>query len=115
MPSYIVTNGTLAPPAYQRQTPIGPLYITAHGQYLVDWGDGTVPTWAGPYEQEGHPYPDGNIAHTYDNVGIVTVTVEEVWTATWRLGAADGELTSLRTTATIHGFTIKQIQSILTG
>jgi hypothetical protein len=115
MPAYLVTNGNLAPSPYQRQTPLGPLYIIAHGSYLVDWGDGTVPTWAGPYEMEGRPYPHGNIAHTYDNVGDVTVTVQEVWTASWRLGGANGQLTELRTTATIHDFTIKQIQSILTG
>jgi hypothetical protein len=99
----------------QRQTPLGPLYITARGGYLVDWGDGTAPTWAGPYEQEGRPYPNGNISHTYDNVGTVTVTVQEMWTATWRLGAASGQLMALRTTATIHDLQIKQIQSVLTG
>ena len=81
MPAYLVTNGTLAPSPYQRQTPLGPLYITARGSYLVDWGDSTVPAWAGPYKYEGRPYPDGNISHTYDNVGTVTVTVQEVWTA----------------------------------
>jgi hypothetical protein len=115
MPAYLVTNGTLAPPPYQRQTPLGPLDITARGSYLVDWGDATGPTWAGPYWQEGRPFPNGNIAHTYDNVKTVTVTVQEVWTATWRLGSATGQLTALSTTATIPDFTIKQIQSILTG
>jgi hypothetical protein len=115
MPAYLVTNGTLAPSPYQRQTPLGPLYITAHGGYLVDWGDGMAPTWAGPYEQEGRPYPNGNISHTYDNVGTVTVTIQEIWTATWRLGAANGQLMALRTTATIPDLQIKQIQSILTG
>ncbi len=115
MPAYLVTNGTLAPSPYQRQTPLGPLRITARGSYLVDWGDSTSPDWAGPYKYEGRPYPDGNISHTYDNVGTVTVTVQEVWTATWRLGAASGQLTELRTTATIHNFEIKQVQSILTG
>ena len=115
MPAYLVTNGTLAPSPYQRQTPLGPLYITARGSYLVDWGDGTVPAWAGPYKYEGRPYPNGNISHTYDNVGTVTVTVQEVWTASWRLGAANGQLTALRTTAALHNFTIKQIESILTG
>jgi hypothetical protein len=115
LPAYLVTNGTVAPPLYERQTPLGPLSIAAHGSYLVDWGDGSGPTWTGPYLQEGRPYPDGNIAHTYDNVGTVTVTVQEVWTASWRLGAFSGQLTALRTTATIPDFTIEQIQSVLTG
>ncbi len=115
LPAYLVTNGTVAPRPYQRETPLGPLYISAHGSYLIDWGDGTPPTWTGPYQQEGRPYPNGNIVHTYDNVGTVTVTVQEIWTATWRLGAASGQLTALRTIGTIPHFTIKQIQSILTG
>ncbi len=115
MPAYLVTDGTLAPAPYQRQTPLGPLSITAHGSYLIDWGDGTSPTWSGPYQQEGLPYPNGKVVHTYDNVGTVTVTVQEVWTATWRLGAATGKLTTLRTTATIPDFAVRQVQAVLTG
>ena len=82
---------------------------------MVDWGDGTLPAWTGPYDQEGHPYPNGNISHTYDNVGAVTVMVQEVWTASWRLGAASGNLTALHTTASIPGFPVRQIQAVLTG
>jgi hypothetical protein len=82
---------------------------------MVDWGDGTVPAWTGPYEQEGRPYPNGTISHTYDNVGAVTVTVQEVWTATWRLGAAFGNLTALHTTSTIPDFPVRPVQAVLTG
>ncbi len=115
MPAYLVTDGTLAPAPYQEPTPLGPLTITAHGSYRVDWGDGTAPTWTGPYAREGSPYPNGTITHTYDNVGTVTVTIQEVWTASWRLGAATGHLTGLHTTATIPDFPIHQIQAIVTG
>lgn len=114
-PAYLVTNGTLAPAPYQRATPLGPLTIVAHGSYRVDWGDSTSPTWTGPFESEGLAYPNGNIFHTYDNAGTVTVTVQEVWTATWSLGAATGTLEALHTTATIAGFPVRQIQAVITG
>ncbi len=78
-------------------------------------GDGSLPTWTGPFAQEGRPYPDGNIVHTYDNTGTATVTVQEVWTATWALGPAHGVLGALRTSATIAGFPVQQIQAVLTG
>jgi hypothetical protein len=114
-PAYLVTTGTLAPPSYQHATPLGLLSIRAHASYQVDWGDGTSPLWAGPYTDEGLPYPDGTISHTYDNVGTVTVTVQEDWTATWALGNASGTLNALHTTATIAGFPVRQIQAVITG
>ncbi len=114
-PAYLVTNGTLTTDRFQLATPLGELTIIARGKYLVDWGDGTAPTWTGPYTTQGLPYPNGNIAHTYDNVGPVTVTVQEVWTATWTLGGAAGTLEALHTTATIAGFPIRQIQAVITG
>jgi hypothetical protein len=113
--AYLVTNGTLAPPRYQRETPLGPLSIIARASYLVDWGDGSLPTWTGPYQQEGGPYPNGTIFHTYDYTGIVTVTVRETWTATWSLGPASGVLDTLQTTATIPAFRIQQLQAVITG
>jgi hypothetical protein len=114
-PAYLVTDGTVAPARYQRPTPLGSLVITARGSYLVDWGDGTLPIWTGPYPHEGAPYPDGSIVHTYDNIGSVTVTVREVWTATWALGPAHGTLNSLETTATIAAFPVTQLQAVITG
>ena len=114
-PAYLVTNGTLAPAPYQQTTPLGPLTITARGSYLIDWGDGTLPTWAGPYRQEGRAYPNGNIFHTYDNTATLTVTVREVWTATWALGPATGALNTLQTTATIAAFPVEQLQAVITG
>ena len=111
-PAYLVTNGTLAPKAFQTTTILGPLSVTAHGSYTVHWGDGAV---SGPIETEGLPYPHGNIAHTYDNVGTVTVTVDEAWTATWSLAGAGGTLTRLRTEGTIPNFVIRQIQAVITS
>lgn len=115
MPSYLVTNGTLHPAPFRLATPLGELTVTATGQYMVDWGDGTTPTWSGPYNAEGRPYPNGNIAHTYDNTGTVTITLLENWTATWTIGPDGGTLGGLRTTATIPNFRIGQLQAVITG
>ncbi len=113
--AYLVTDGTIAPARYQRSTPLGTLTITARGSYLVDWGDGTLPLWTGPYREEGGPFPDGLISHTYDNTGTVTVIVRELWTATWALGSANGVLGALHTTATVAGFAVRQLQAVITN
>jgi hypothetical protein len=113
--AYLVTGGTVAPARFQEGTPLGPLVITARGSYLVDWGDGTLPTWTGPYREEGGPYPDGRIFHTYDSTGTVTVTVRESWTATWTLGPAHGVLGALQTAATVAGFPVQQLQAVITN
>ncbi len=113
--AYLVTDGTLTPAHYQRATPLGPLTITARGSYFVDWGDGTLPTWTGPYRQEGGPYPGGQVFHTYDFTGTVNVTVREVWTATWALGPAHGALSALHTTGTVPGFPVRQLQAVITN
>ena len=113
--AYLVTNGTTAPPAYQEQTPLGQLSIQATGSYLVDWGEGPGASWTGPYTSEGQPWPDGNITHTYDNVGVYTVTIREQWTAVWRLAGATGVLGGLATEATIPGFRAEQLQAVITG
>jgi hypothetical protein len=115
LPAYLVTDGTLHPNPYLANTPLGPLTIVATGSYLVNWGDGTSPTWAGPYGQEGRPYPNGNIAHTYDNTGFVTVTLDENWSAVWTLGPFHGVLPDLRTVAAIPNFRVSQLQAVITS
>jgi hypothetical protein len=89
--------------------------IRATGSYVVDWGDGTAPLWDGPFQAEGRPYPNGNIAHTYDNVGTVTITLRERWTATWSLGPVTGVLGGLATVATIPAFPVQQLQAVITN
>jgi hypothetical protein len=115
LPAYLVTDGSLHPRPYAENTPLGPLTIVAAGSYLVNWGDGTSPTWAGPFGREGEPYPGGNIAHTYDRTGVVTVTLDENWSATWTIGPFHGELPDLRTAATIPNFRVSQLQAVITG
>jgi hypothetical protein len=111
-PAYLVTGGSTNPAPFIRQTPLGTLTITAVGSYEVDWGDGTVPTWGGPYNTEGLPWPNGNIAHTFDNIGYFNIAVEENWTATWTLAGRSGTLNSLRTTAAIPHYHVEQVEAI---
>lgn len=114
-PAYLVTHGQTAPAPYVFTTPIGLLRITAHGRYSVDWGDASTPTWTGPYSGEGQPWPQGNITHTFEFVGSYNVLLSEGWSATWTLAGASGTLGGLRTTATIAGFPVQQVQAVITN
>lgn len=113
-PSYLETHGVLHPAPWTAATPLGPLTITASGTYFVDWGD-PVGTWSGPFTREGAPWPDGTITHVYDFVGNYTVTIRQLWTATWALGNQHGSLTQLLTQATIAGFPVEQVQAVIVG
>jgi hypothetical protein len=113
-PSYLETNGTLHPATWTTTTPLGPLRITAAGAYFVDWGD-PAGSWAGPYADEGAPWPNGTITHTYDNVGSYAITVRELWTARWQMGGQSGQLSQLQTQAVIPNFNAQQIQAVITG
>lgn len=114
-PAYLVTHGQTSPATYVFTTPIGLLKITAHGRYSVDWGDGSSPTWTGPYSTEGQPWPQGDITHTYEFVGSYNVLVTEGWSATWALAGASGTLGGLRTTAEVAGFPVQQVQAVITN
>ena len=114
-PAYLVTNGQTAPAPYVFNTPIGQLRIDAHGEYSVDWGDGSSPAWTGPYGSEGQAWPQGGIAHTYDYVGNYSVAIDESWSATWSLAGDSGRLGGLRTTAMIPGFPVQQVQAVITN
>lgn len=114
-PAYLVTNGTLSPPEYVDNTPLGRLTIDATGQYRVDWGDANPPVWNGPYSTEGEPWPDGQITHTYDYTGTYTIQLEEDWTAVWHLAGATGTLAGLHTAADIPNFEVRQLQAVITN
>ena len=114
-PAYLVTHGTVSPPEYTDNTPLGVLTIDASGQYVVDWGDSTPPSWAGPYAAEGQPWPNGQITHTYDYTGTYTIQVQEDWSAVWHLAGATGTLTGLHTTAAIPDFQVQQVQAVITN
>lgn len=97
---------------YSQATPFGPLGLTATGQYYVDWGDGQT---TGPYDVEGGPWPDGQITHTYVNVGHYDVVVTEKWSSSWHLGGESGTLSGLQTEGGIPDFRVEQIQVVISG
>ncbi len=111
--AYLVTGGTIDPAPYVDNTPLGALTVKATGQYLVNWGDSSQPTWAGPYDFEGLAYPNGQITHVYENSGIYSITVREDWSASWSLAGSTGIVSGLATSATIRNFVVKQLQTIL--
>lgn len=96
-------------------TVLGPLTITAAGETVaVDWGDGAT---TGPVSTaSGGPYPDGDITHTYVEVGTVTITVTQYWTGTWSLPAAGagGSFDDAIPRATgIGEFEVRQVQAVI--
>ncbi len=107
--AYLETHGERQH-TYTRETPFGPLVLTARGRYSVDWGDGTQ---TGPYDLEGGPWPDGQITHTYIDVGTYDVVVTEQWSATWQLGGENGTLTGLQTEGRIEDLRVEQVQAVV--
>lgn len=97
---------------YSQSTPFGPLGLAATGQYYVDWGDGQT---TGPYDVEGGPWPDGQITHTYVNVGHYDIVVTEKWSSTWHLGDESGTLSGLQTQGSLPDFRVEQIQAVISG
>ena len=107
--AYLETRGQLRH-EFTKGTPIGPLQITSTGRYYVDWGDGER---TGPHSAEGGPWPDGEITHTYIDVGHYDVVVTEEWTANWSLGPASGSLSGQRTVGRIDDFRVEQLQVVV--
>ncbi|MGH2697411.1 MAG: hypothetical protein ACRDIW_10520 [Actinomycetota bacterium] len=97
--AFLETNGALLHRVGPEPTELGPIEVVATGAYYVDWGDRSPE--AGPFAFEGGPYPNGRITHTYRYTGTYTVTVSEVWSAQWRLGADSGTVGGLLTQASI--------------
>jgi hypothetical protein len=106
--AYLETQAPLTQ-TFTRDTPLGPLTITATGEFDVDWGDGTT---SGPHAYAGAPWPDGRITHAYVHTGAVNVTLSERWHATWHLGSASGDLTALRTEGRIDGLPVREVQAV---
>jgi len=107
LPGYLQTGAPVAQ-HFGGSTPLGALSITAHGTFVVDWGDGQSATFTIP----GGPYPTGTITHTWDMVGTYEVSVTEDWTATWSLGGQQGTLGALHTRGAIPAFQARQLESV---
>jgi hypothetical protein len=106
--AYLETQAPMTQ-TFTRDTPLGPLTITATGEFLVDWGDGTT---TGPHTDAGAPWPDGRITHGYIDTGTVDVVVTEQWRATWALGTSSGTLTALRTEGRIDALPVHEVQAV---
>jgi hypothetical protein len=83
--------------------------IDATAQYRVDWGDGTVETYA----SSGGPYPDGDITHVYTRVGDNTVTVTPVWTVSWNGGGLEVTFSAELVPSTVE-LPVGEVQSVRT-
>jgi len=108
LPAYLETGGTTAKD-FSRDTPLGPIGIGAHGQFFVDWGDGTRD---GPFDTVGAAWPNGTITHTYTDTGAYDVVVTERWTATWQLAGRGGPLGGLQTVGRITQFPVTEVQAV---
>jgi hypothetical protein len=112
--AYLETRSTLAPEPVVQATAFGPLRVIISGAYFVHWGDEADPSvFAGPFSQEGQPWPAGAITHTWDWAGPVTIVVQARWTATWQLGPEQGALTGLITRATVSNFPVDALQAVI--
>lgn len=107
--AYLETNGELRK-TFGTDTAFGPLAIEAQGAYFVDWGDGTT---TGPHRVEGDPWPDGQITHTYIDVGTYDVVVTERWSAIWVFGPNSGSLAALGTVGRIDDLRVEQLQAVV--
>lgn len=91
--------------------PVGPaVHIAATSTYRVDWGDGSPPTTT---TSQGGPWPHGDVTHVYDHaVSQATITVTQLWSATWTAGpGAGGSLDNLQTAGTLT-LRVEQLQAV---
>jgi len=63
----------------------------------------------------GGPYPHGQIAHVYSDVGLVTITVTQSWEGSWAIPALDafGDFEPVERSATIPEFEVEQVQAVV--
>ncbi|MEY2568223.1 MAG: hypothetical protein QOE35_2752 [Actinomycetota bacterium] len=106
--AYLETRAPMTQ-SFTRETPLGPLTITAAGEFVVDWGDGTQ---TGPHTSAGAPWPDGRITHGYTRTATVNVVVTERWKATWQLAGQTGSLTALSTDGRLDAFAVREVQAV---
>jgi hypothetical protein len=106
--AYLETRAPMTQ-TFTRDTPLGPLTITATGEFLVDWGDGTR---TGPHRDAGAPWPDGRITHGYTTATTLDVVVTERWQATWALAGRTGNLTALATEGRIQNLPVREVQAV---
>lgn len=84
MPAYLVTDHALdyGPTRHDVDLEVMQVTVEVRGEATttVDWGDGSEPR---TYDQPGHPYPDGQVVHTYTDTGTATVEITDTWRLTY--------------------------------
>lgn len=84
--------------------------VNASAQYRVDWGDGTIETFA----SAGGPYPDGDVTHVYTTSGDYTVTVTPVWSVSWAGGGFDVDFTAELASSTVD-LPVEEVRAVRTN
>jgi hypothetical protein len=110
LPAYLVSGATMTD-AFGTETAAGPLRIDATSQLWVDWGDGTGMT--GPWTTPGRPYPNGDIAHTYQHRGTYTITVVQRWHVRWAYDHAAGSFWQDAPPVTITDHPVREVQAVV--
>lgn len=110
MRSYLQING---PTAWDDEIrgDVLPVTVVFQGraEYRVDWGDGTVRTYA----SSGGPYPSGDVVHVYTSTGDYTVTVTPIWTVSWQGGGLSAEFSAELDSSTVD-LPVGEMQSVRT-
>lgn len=84
--------------------------LSATSTYEVDWGDGTT---SHGVTSIGGPWPSGDVRHVYTDAGRFTVTVRQVWSATYVINGSGGTVPgTLRTQGTIADFPVVEVQAV---
>lgn len=118
-PDYAITGkpvylriGNPRTTTFDVDNPLGAaVHINATSRYRVDWGDGTPPTTT---TSQGGPWPHGDVTHVYDHAVPrgVTITVIQLWSATWTAGpGTGGSLDNLQTAGTLT-LRVEQLQAV---
>lgn len=118
-PDYAITGKTVylrignpRATTFDVDNPLGPaVHINATSRYRIDWGDGTPPTTT---TSQGGPWPHGDVTHVYDHAVPrgVTITVTQLWSATWTAGpGTGGSLDTLQTAGTLT-LRVEQLQAV---
>lgn len=89
--------------------------------YDVDWGDprpddstnGAAATRN--HEDQGGPYPNGDLRHQYIQWGSAAITITQRWSATWSAAGEGGSLPDSVETRGSLTLPIQEIQAVVTG
>lgn len=94
--------------------------IRARADWWIDWGDD--PGARDDYKDtQGVPYPGGpgEISHVFSDIAVYDITVEAVWSASYRIVAGDGTANiwvpvprPLLTSYELEPFPVGEVQSI---